>query len=293
MNRISLVMCMGVLAFAARVGLAQGPAGTYTTIDFPGAAATVAQGVDSAGDVVGFFVDDNSEVHGFIFSGGAYTQLDVPGTLQGTDAYGINDLGQVVGSTDSTLGLFVYDTSTQTYTTYQFGNGDYTDVTASSINDADFIVGWAQDAISGEFIGLELKDSTFKQVKIPGAHSTQLTSVNDSGAIIAVATSKLGGHLSYLAQGNGGFEQISVPDYPSAVAWGINNSGVLTGDYLAPGHYSAFEWHRGGSFEPINEPQQKCTYARAVNSSGQVAGYYGCGAGEGFLWTPPAAEAKK
>jgi len=36
-------------------------------------------------------------IHGFLESGGAYTTLDDPAATNGTYAYGISDMGQIVG----------------------------------------------------------------------------------------------------------------------------------------------------------------------------------------------------
>lgn len=66
-------------------------AGPTARLIFPGANSTVAEGIDTAGDIVGWFLDSNNAPHGFLLSGGAYTQLDVPGVGE-TVAYGINDV---------------------------------------------------------------------------------------------------------------------------------------------------------------------------------------------------------
>lgn len=266
--------------------------GTYETINFPGANETVAEGIDTAGDIVGWFVDSGDNTHGFLLSGGSYTQLDVTGTTQGTAAFGINDVRQIVGSSTS-LGLFVYDVESQTYTTYIYDGSDYSLETGASINNAGVVVGWARNP-AGHYVGLELRDSTLKAVRIPGATSTQLTSINNSGAIIAVATSASGVQTSYLAQGSGAFKQIVVPDQPTAYAVATNDSNVLAGNYHPTDRLSGFEWQRMGLFKPINEPNVQCTYATGINGEGQVVGSYGCDivGQQGFIWTPPA-ETKK
>jgi hypothetical protein len=51
-------------------------------------------------------------------------------------------------------------------------NGNFLDVTATGINNEGVVVGYAGTA-TGQFVGLELKGSTFKQVRIPGAYSTR------------------------------------------------------------------------------------------------------------------------
>jgi hypothetical protein len=42
--------------------------GQYTTIDVPGAAATIAVGVNDAGVVSGFYADSSGSIHGFELS---------------------------------------------------------------------------------------------------------------------------------------------------------------------------------------------------------------------------------
>src|SRR5262249_9137003 len=81
--------------------------GTYTTLDDPSASpqglGTVAQGINAAALIVGYYYDNANAVHRFLSNpnGGSYTTLDDPlallGLGQGTLALGINDKGQIVG----------------------------------------------------------------------------------------------------------------------------------------------------------------------------------------------------
>jgi uncharacterized membrane protein len=80
--------------------------GEFTTIDFPNALETPTDGgqagINRHGDIVSFYcaapplpcTDEN--FHGFLFSEGEFTAIDVPGAL-GTGAAGINNRGDVVG----------------------------------------------------------------------------------------------------------------------------------------------------------------------------------------------------
>ena len=52
-------------------------------------------GINDAGQIVGPFIDSTG-VHGFLDTGGSFTQIDVPGAIS-TQAFGINDAGQIVG----------------------------------------------------------------------------------------------------------------------------------------------------------------------------------------------------
>jgi probable HAF family extracellular repeat protein len=64
--------------------------GTYSTLAFPGAINTVAWGINDAGQIVGSYSNSNGYAAGFLYSGGVYTSI-------GTNLYGINNLGQIVG----------------------------------------------------------------------------------------------------------------------------------------------------------------------------------------------------
>ena len=63
---------------------------------------TVIRGTNERGDVVGVFVTDGCEPlfgdsHGFLLRDGEFTVIDFPGAGGGSDAFGINDDGVIVG----------------------------------------------------------------------------------------------------------------------------------------------------------------------------------------------------
>src|SRR5437879_2565700 len=68
---------------------------TFTAIDFPGAIATTAFGINPRGDIVGEYFDGNF-VHGYLLSGGQFTSIDFPGAIL-TSALGINPRADIVG----------------------------------------------------------------------------------------------------------------------------------------------------------------------------------------------------
>ncbi|MGD8852843.1 MAG: hypothetical protein PVI28_10605, partial [Gammaproteobacteria bacterium] len=69
----------------------------FTTIDVPGALTTSAQGVNSAGEIVGSYVD-GSGGHAFLLSSkGAFTTIDFPGALR-TFGSDISTSGEIAGS---------------------------------------------------------------------------------------------------------------------------------------------------------------------------------------------------
>jgi len=81
--------------------------GTITAINYPGALYTTAFGINDRGQIVGAYLAPGASpnpdgtlprnaVHGFVWERGRFTTLDVPGSIY-TQAYGINDHGQITG----------------------------------------------------------------------------------------------------------------------------------------------------------------------------------------------------
>jgi probable HAF family extracellular repeat protein len=55
--------------------------GVFTSIDFPGAVLTVAQGINDLGQIVGSFQGGDAVDHGFVLSRGVFHQVDFPGSI--------------------------------------------------------------------------------------------------------------------------------------------------------------------------------------------------------------------
>jgi PEP-CTERM motif len=73
---------------------------SFTTLDFPGAAqfgGTVANGINNAGVVTGYYYNDSSgDFSGFTWQNGVFTTLNFPGALD-TAITAINDRGDLAG----------------------------------------------------------------------------------------------------------------------------------------------------------------------------------------------------
>src|SRR5437773_384935 len=72
-----LLLAIPLLIVSGPLALAQG---TYMQIDDPNAVGqTYCYGVDTAGDIMGYYVDGSGIPHGFLLSAGTYTTIDYPG----------------------------------------------------------------------------------------------------------------------------------------------------------------------------------------------------------------------
>jgi probable HAF family extracellular repeat protein len=95
--------------------------GNYTTIvannPFSTYTSTGPNGINNAGQIVGgYATDERGPTHGFLLSGGSYTTIDVPGSVNGpftgTTIAAINNAGQML--VNSSLGSFLLSGGTYT-----------------------------------------------------------------------------------------------------------------------------------------------------------------------------------
>jgi hypothetical protein len=119
------------------------PDGTYTALSNNNWDIE-ALGLDNSGDIVGLYVlpgDTGCDGQGFVYSGGSYSTVDVPGACQ-TIITGINDLGQIVGYAyfGDTLFSFVGSADGSSFTLLAFPGGTVSGI-ANGINNGGAIVG--------------------------------------------------------------------------------------------------------------------------------------------------------
>jgi probable HAF family extracellular repeat protein len=118
--------------------------GVFELFTIPGSVSAQATGINNAGDVCGFTIDESNNMHGWVKIQGHYTQLDDPNGVGATQALGLNNNGQVVGSYTDSGGLthgFVYTVSTATWQTIDEPNGVGTTI-VNGINDKGTLVGF-------------------------------------------------------------------------------------------------------------------------------------------------------
>jgi uncharacterized membrane protein len=245
---------------------------TFTTVDFPGAGVTGVTGINTAGDMVGYYgVNDNEpHKHGFLLRNGTFTSIDYPGAYA-TFAYGINDSGLIVGSAEFNSGLtalgFTYDGTT--FTPFQVPHQPVT--TPNGIDNAGDIVGSA--GISGaNFHGFELRAGHFKLINFPGQYIiASANSINNLGEIAGYTIDGTPEHAySYR---NGKSKNLDFPGAIQTQALGINDNGVIVGWYGVGGLDSGFAL-RSGKYLSFSYPGAKGTFAVAINASGQIVGQY-------------------
>jgi probable HAF family extracellular repeat protein len=166
--------------------------GYFTTIDPLGSIRTQGGFINAQGQVVGTYRDANSTRHGFIWRNSTFTIFNVPGDdpVLGTVAFGINDIGEVVGD-------YVKKNDQHRYGFLRSRKGDFTtfDVPGAGltigegINNAGTIVGVYVAATDGTLHGFVSNNGVvFTTVDFPpdssGAQNTAIYSINAKGEIV-------------------------------------------------------------------------------------------------------------
>jgi probable HAF family extracellular repeat protein len=217
-----------------------------------------------------------------MLSHGEYTTFDDPsagtGAGQGTNAFGINARGQVVGMyLDSSNVMHSFLCSGAQYTTIGPPNAGPGPNEAVGINSRGQIVGGYTDG-SGVTHGYLLRDGQYSTLDYPAATFTFGIGINGRGQIVGQYNDAAGiSHGFLLSKG-----RYTTIDDPNGVQnWGgmINDSGQITGYYLdAAGVYHGFELS-DGKYTTLDAPSAgngagQGTFLYGINNSGSIVGGY-------------------
>ena len=242
---------------------------TFTTIDVPGASLTNVAGINSNGDMVGWYSPTGgSFASGFLLTAGTFTFINYPSGYD-TEATGINDSGVVIGYsyiTGEDVNGFTYQGGV--FKTIQIAG--YPDTYAQGIDNAGDMVGGYG---FGSANGFEQSGTKFRNVTPPGGKGiVTANAINNFGEIVGWSYDNDG----FLYQ-HGRYRTISVPNsYLSTEALGINDSGMVVGWYLgcAPTCTEHGFVLMKGKYLSLDYPGAMQTYAYGINNAGQIVGSY-------------------
>jgi len=280
--------------------------GVFTAFENPAAAPmqTAALGINSGNFISGFFDDPAGNEHSFVRAPNAqFHNFDFP-LADFTDAYKLNDSGNLVGqyATNFPNHGFVLSGAmalTGPPSPCQFLSFDYPDSQnsgARGINNAGQITGiyrvrgnparhgfLATPGLGGTSrpnngclatSGVVPKRGVaFKSFDFPGSTNTQATAITPAGEIVGRYSSADGRQHGFVLH-DGVFTPVDVPGatFSTDVAW-VNASGEIVGGYgdSRGGHAYVL---RGGTFTTIDFPSANpvCTAGFGISNAGDVVG---------------------
>jgi probable HAF family extracellular repeat protein len=202
----------------------------------------------------------------------SYTTIDAPSSVT-TVAYGINTVGQIVGSFRD-AGLpgspnrgFLKDGTR--FITIDVPSAEWTE--AHGINTAGQIVGTFADT-TGRVHSFLKDGTTFTTIDVPDAMHTLAFGINDDGRMEGFFNTATGETHGFVTDGTR-FTTIDVPDAQSTQAFGINDDGHIVGQFRdATGDHGFVT--DGATFTTINVPDGQSTQARGINIAGEIVGTF-------------------
>lgn len=237
-------------------------AASYTFTTIPG----FAREVNNAEQIVGFGVQGETTL-GTFYDHGVSTAFLVPGSRD-TLAFGINNLGQIVGYYDDGHGNHAFVESQGRFATFDLPvavGGTF----ALGINDAAQIVGYFPS--SNGPTGFVYDQGTYRTFGMSGARLTEAYGINNQGDVVGYYDDGSTAH-GFLYDRNGVFTTLDPPGSIGTTAYGINNLGVIVGSYtdsLKRGHGFLYD---GGVFTTFDVPGNSGTVAYGINDLGEIVG---------------------
>ena len=248
----------------------------YAEIVVPGAVFTNAQGINAAGDVVGFYRDAAARVRGFLWSRGEVTIIEYPDAVV-TQARGISPDGEIVGAYRMAGEPAVNFHGYLRRRDGTFSRVDYpghTNTIAQRILPDGTILGCRHDH--------DMMD-TMRGVAIMPDGSTSETDAFGSmhngatpnGTMITglFANMMTNRSESYVIK-NGEFSEFVVPGSTSTSAWDANARGEIAGVYRDPsGRFHGFV-RDGDRYLSVDVPAATATRVFGINAGGDVVGAF-------------------
>ncbi len=276
------VLLSGLLALPVSQGVAAPTIQLVTTFDYPDSNViyTEPQGINEAGDVVGYTLDKNVVRRGFVrFADGTMQQIIAPNEDNFTLAAGITDTGIICGYYNDASGLsHGYLLSNGTFT--QFDVEGATQTRLSGINDAG-------DLIGRYYIG----SSEFPFIKVGGVMQTihihdQVRpggyifpgGINNEGEFVGwYYPPNLQATPSFFGKAGVGIRYgILGPDSTGTLFYGLNDNQQVVGAIGNgnDGRSLGFVTQLGNGYVYYGYPGAATTWFTGINNSGLICGYW-------------------
>jgi uncharacterized membrane protein len=264
------------------------PPNHFTSIDFPGAVLTNAQGITPGGDIVGTYIDTSGKQHGFLSSNGNFTSIDFPGATV-TVARGIAPDGDIVGSYSASVGT----QPPATIHGFLLSHGNYSEVQfpghlgtiAQRIMPNGDILGCLHDTdLMSTMYGFMRTAAGYASLNVQASMNNGSTP--DGNHIVGLYTDMMTGLTHGYMIDYGAFTPFDVPGSNVTNAWDINPAGDIVGAFRdTSGKVHGFLRSSAGDYSTINFPGATLTRAFGINPGSDVVGAYVDSAGKthGFL----------
>jgi uncharacterized membrane protein len=270
-------------------------ADSVTILEVPNATDTAPVAVNAVGRIVGYYLDANRQVHGFVRSPrGSVRVFDAPGayaeSAQDTVPTAINLAGRVAGiarvasSEGVTARGFIRDPG---------GDMDVFDAAAdavrtepTAINVEGWVAGTYDDANGQRHGFLRWSDGSITRFEIPPLGKVTALAANGDAFGTCMPDSD-GLQQGFVRKLDGSVSLFEAPDFSTEVGGvgcgkcrgllvtGVNPAGRSVGYYGgADNEHHGFVRAPDGTLTTLDVPGANDTYPAAINLLGQIAGFY-------------------
>jgi probable HAF family extracellular repeat protein len=265
----------------------------YRVVDLGtlGGSLSWAYDLNNSNQVVGYSTDPSGRDRAFLFTdanangaadAGEMLNLGVLAGDEASYAYGVNDLGQAVGtSRTAPLGADGDERAvrfnpggTPTSLGVGAGSNGYGS-TASDISDSAQVVG---GVLSGfNYVPfVRSAGGTVTTFTLPGPYNVwgEARAVNNAGQVVGYSGSPVG-DSGFIRSPSGTLTPVGFanPALPYNYAWDVNDAGQVAGEgFNGAGDYRAFLWQSGVARDLGTLPGMGSSEAYGVNNSGAVVG---------------------
>jgi probable HAF family extracellular repeat protein len=224
--------------------------GKATSISTLGSSVSLANAINGSGEIAGwnsYNSNPNFDPQAFLYSNGSMQNINSPSLFpSGTEAYGINNVGEVVGTgylSSSTFHAFLYSGGKMK----DIGPSGAFQATAYAINTAGQIVGTysLNSGASGTFLYTNGKMTTLPNPA--GSRGGFGVAINDNGEIVGTLYPSEGSHAAKFS--DGAWKDLgNLTGAQGSGATAINTAGQIVGTAIFPPIYKPF---RAGKHVPF------------------------------------------
>ena len=250
----------------------------FITIGPESSPYAVADGINNAGLVTGYYQDTNSVFHGFVWRNGEFKTVNYPGAAY-TLLYGVNDRDVANGYyNDGTADHVV------TYAVRSGAWGKLPDIPGYplnegyGINDAGFAVGNAFSSSSTAAVAWEWDPfkRSYSYLAVPGAaeYSTSPSGLNNFNQVAGYYVDADMNYHGFIEQ-RGNYTIYNAPGATETYPDGINDWGLLQGQW-DDASYNAhgFLATTTGYFQSVDYPGSAATAIDGINDKLAICGAY-------------------
>jgi hypothetical protein len=221
------VLAFSVVLLAAALGAAQ----KIQYFKYPGVAATYVTGVSNSGVILGYYLDSQSDAHGFSLSNGKYASIDDPDGTNTTPT-GANSSGTIVG--------YYFSTSLNAWQAFSYSNGTFADIVPSAectnsyaygINDNGEMAGQCQTESTLE--GWIYSGGSYQLISVPNSSWSYATDINIHGSTTMIYSAPNSTRVQSSIYNGTTFANIDEPNKQNTYAWAINAAGNVAISWLS------------------------------------------------------------